>query len=349
MSIQFQDVTFTYPNTVSGVFNLSLTVASGELMAVIGASGSGKSTLLKLIAGIESPRSGKIFLDENDITPLPVRKRKLGIVFQSYALFPHMTVIENVAYPLKVRKISVEKRRTMAKAALERVGLDELGQRYPKTLSGGQQQRVALARALVFQPRALLLDEPLSALDAGLRGEMRDEILRLQREQGITTIHITHDQEEALSMADRVTVMEAGRLLQIATPEELYDHPATRSIAAFVGRSNLWEATISDSSTVVLPFSNLKTSPHSYEPGSRVTVLIRPENVMLGPSPSGINTFRGPIRRDRFLGAVRQFDMTVGRQMLIGTTDQRGEIHTVHIPPEKIQFIPAIGKDSQYP
>ena len=207
MSIQFQDVTFTYPNTLNGVFNLNFTVASGELMAVIGASGSGKSTLLKLIAGIESPMSGKIFLDEKDITPLPVQKRKLGIVFQSYALFPHMTVIENVAYPLKVRKISVEKRRTMAEAALKRVGLDDLGQRYPKTLSGGQQQRVALARALVFQPRALLLDEPLSALDAGLRGEMRDEILRLQREQEITTIHITHDQEEALSMADRVFVL----------------------------------------------------------------------------------------------------------------------------------------------
>ena len=339
MTIELRDVSFVYPRTNTGVFNVNLTVDDGELMAVIGASGSGKTTLLKLVAGIVTPHSGKVMIDGKDVTHLPIRKRKLGIVFQSYALFPHMSVGENVAYPLKVRKELLVKRRRKAAEALAQVGLAGFDDRQPITLSGGQQQRVALARALVFQPRALLLDEPLSALDAGLRSEMRDEIQRLQREQYIATIHITHDQEEALSMADRVAVMESGNLVQVADPRTLYDFPATRSVAAFVGQSNLWEAQIESDQTIRLPFGFLRTEPHDLPAGTQVIALVRPEKIEIGPAPDGINTIDGHLARDRFFGSVRRFDLSVGNTFILGETDFRGNIEAVHIQPEHIQLL----------
>ena len=228
MAIEIAGASFVYPGTEVGVFDVDLEVGDGELVAVIGASGSGKTTLLKLIAGFLRPDRGRIALGGRDVTSLPVRERHLGIVFQSYALFPHMTAWQNVAYALKVRGVSRPERRRQAYASLASVGLRGFEERLPGTLSGGQQQRVALARALAFRPKGLLLDEPLSALDAALRVEMRDEIRRIQQEHAISTMHITHDQEEALSMADRVAVMESGRLVQVATPRELYDRPATR-------------------------------------------------------------------------------------------------------------------------
>ncbi len=340
MSLNLEKVTFTYPGTSVGVFDIDLAIADGELLAVIGSSGSGKTTLLKLIAGFETAHHGSIRLDGTAITHLPVRERQLGVVFQSYALFPHMTAWQNVAYPLKIRKIASQKRRHLAVEALERVGLKGFEERQPQTLSGGQQQRVALARALVFQPKALLLDEPLSALDASLRADMRDEIRRLQREFSISTVHITHDQEEALSMADRVAVMEAGRLVQIATPLELYDQPATRSVANFVGEANLWEGETASSTSVRLPFGLLATAPHDYAPGRRVTVLVRPENITVGPGPDGINVFKGGIVRDRFLGAVRRYDLAVGEAVILGQTGIRGDIDAISIRPEHIRLLP---------
>lgn len=340
MSIRIDNVDFSYPGTDVGVFGVDLEVADGELVAVIGPSGSGKTTLLKLIAGFEHPRSGRIWLGDEDVTGLSVRQRHLGVVFQSYALFPHMTAWQNVAYPLKIRGVPRPERRRLAVEALARVGLERFAQRRPATLSGGQQQRVALARALIFQPKALLLDEPLSALDAGLRSEMRDEILRLQREFNIATVHVTHDQEEALSMADRVAVMEAGRLVQVARPLELYDTPATRNVADFVGQANLWDGVMETGETVRVPFGLLKAAPQGFGPGSPVTVLVRPENVAARPDPGGENAFAGSIVRDRFLGAVRRYDIAVGDQIILGETGLRGPIETVSIRPEHVRLMP---------
>ena len=339
MAIELRNVSFVYARTEAGVFNVSMTVDDGELMAVIGASGSGKTTLLKLVAGIITPISGTVLIDGQDVTHLAIRKRKLGIVFQSYALFPHMSVGENVAYPLRVRKEALVERRRKAADALAQVGLAGFEDRQPMTLSGGQQQRVALARALVFQPRALLLDEPLSALDAGLRNEMRDEIRRLQREQRIATIHITHDQEEALSMADRIAVMETGNLVQVADPRTLYDSPATRSVAAFVGQSNLWEAQVESDRTIRLSFGLLRTGLHGLPAGIRVTALVRPEKIDIGAAPDGINTITGRLTRDRFFGSVRRFDLSVEDAVILGETDYRGDIEAVHIQPEHIQLL----------
>ena len=322
-----------------GVFDVNMTIKDGEILAVIGSSGSGKTTLLKLIAGILMPRKGAILLDGKDVTPLPAKDRQLGIVFQSYALFPHMTAWQNISYPLKVRKVPLAERRRLAKEALERVGLKGFEDRYPLTLSGGQQQRIALARALIFQPKALLLDEPLSALDAGLRGEMRDEIKRLQREYHIATVHITHDQEEALSMADRIAVMESGKVTQLAPPRELYDSPVTRSVARFVGKSNLWEGFVRSYRSVKVPFGELKTEPHSYPVGSNVGVLVRPEHVRIGAHPDNVNTIRGVVKRDRFMGSVRLYDIVVGKSVIMGETGIRDDIDVVYIPPGDIQLI----------
>jgi putative spermidine/putrescine transport system ATP-binding protein len=308
MAIQIKNVTYIYPKTDVGIFDVNMTIKDGEILAVIGSSGSGKTTLLKLIAGILMPRKGAILLDGKDVTPLPAKDRQLGIVFQSYALFPHMTAWQNISYPLKVRKVPIAERRRLAEEALERVGLKGFADRHPLTLSGGQQQRIALARALIFQPKALLLDEPLSALDAGLRGEMRDEIQRLQREYHIATMHITHDQEEALSMADRIAVMESGKVIQLAPPQELYDFPVTRSVARFVGKSNLWEGIVRSPKSVEVPFGELKTAPHSYPVGNNVGVMVRPERIRIGAHPDNTNTVRGVVKRDRFMGSVRLFD-----------------------------------------
>ncbi len=340
MSIRIDNVSFAYPGTDVGVHGVDIEVADGELVAVIGASGSGKTTLLKLIAGFEHPRSGRIWLGDEDVTGLSVRQRHLGVVFQSYALFPHMTAQQNVAYPLKIRGVHRAKRHRLAEEALARVGLEGFAQRRPTMLSGGQQQRVALARALIFQPRALLLDEPLSALDAGLRGEMRDEIRRLQREFNIATVHVTHDQEEALSMADRVAVMEAGSLVQVARPLELYDTPATRSVAHFVGQANLWDGVMESEDAVRVPFGLLKAAPQGFGPGSAVTVLVRPENVGIEDAADGENTFAGRLMRDRFLGAVRRYDIAVGDEVILGETGRRGPIEAVSIKPEHVRLMP---------
>jgi putative spermidine/putrescine transport system ATP-binding protein len=341
MSLQVQDVAFRYPRTGAGVAGIDLEVRPGELLAVIGASGSGKTTLLRLVAGFLAPDRGRVVIDGRDVTARPARERDLGVVFQTYALFPHMTVAENVAYPLKVRGVPTAGRRRAALEMLARVGLGGFADRRPATLSGGQQQRVALARALVFRPKALLLDEPLSALDAALRLSMRDEIRRLQREQGIATLHVTHDQEEALSMADRVAVMEAGRLLQVAPPRDLYDAPATRAVAAFVGHANIWDGRAAGPAEVATPLGVLATRPHGLPLGAPVAVLVRPERVVVDPSPGALNRFAGRLVRDRFLGAVRRFDLDVGGATIQGETAHRGEIAAVLIPPEDVRLLPA--------
>ncbi|MFD9633580.1 ABC transporter ATP-binding protein [Streptomyces violascens] len=217
---------------------LDLDVAPGELLALLGPSGCGKTTALRVLAGFERPDAGEVLLDGEDIVPVPANRRDTGMVFQSYSLFPHLSAADNVAFGMKMRKVPAPQRRSRAAELMELVGLPEHGDRFPHQLSGGQQQRVALARALALQPRLLLLDEPLSALDAKVRVQLREEIRRLQLELGITTVFVTHDQEEALSMADKVAVMKGGRLEQCAAPAELYDRPATAFVASFVGTMN---------------------------------------------------------------------------------------------------------------
>jgi putative spermidine/putrescine transport system ATP-binding protein len=341
MTVAVENVSFIYPGSNAGVTDIDLFISDGELIAVIGASGSGKTTLLKLVSGFEYPDRGAVMIAGQDVTHLPPKGRELGVVFQSYALFPLMTAVENVAYPLKVRGMPRKERLKAAREMLERVGLGAFADRRPGTLSGGQQQRVALARALVFRPKALLLDEPLSALDAALRIEMRDEIRRLQREHGIATLHITHDQEEALSMADRVAVMQQGSLLQVASPQELYDAPANRAVAAFVGHANLWNGTVSGANEVQLEFGPLRTEAHSRAVGESITVLVRPERIEVGPGPERINAFPCRLVRDRFLGSVRRFDAEINGIIVLGETSFRGEIKELHIPPGSVQLLPA--------
>ncbi|MGH6896824.1 MAG: ABC transporter ATP-binding protein [Geminicoccaceae bacterium] len=343
--IELRGVSFTYPGVTAGVFDIDLAIRAGELMAVIGASGCGKSTLLRLIAGFLTPERGTIRIAGREVTHTPPRARALGVVFQTYALFPHMTALENTAYPLKVRGVRPAERRARARETLETVGLGDLVHRLPHDLSGGQQQRVALARALVFRPRALLLDEPLSALDAALRVEMRDEIRRIQRAYDIATLHITHDQQEALSMADRVAVMRSGRIEQVASPRELYEHPMNRDVAAFVGHANLWPGAISGSDSVETPLGRIATERHGLAIGHKVMVMVRPEKIRLGAAPpGGSNTFAGEVRLDRFLGPVRQFDLAVRGGTITGETDEAIPITCVHIPRSSVYLLPAEGE-----
>jgi putative spermidine/putrescine transport system ATP-binding protein len=340
MTIALDNVSFRYGPGGAGVCDVSLAISEGELMAVIGPSGCGKSTVLKLIAGFLMPDIGDIRIGGQDMRATPPRERDLGIVFQSYALFPNMTIAGNVGYPLKLRRVGAAEAAARVREALAMVGLTHLAERSPRSLSGGQQQRVALARALVFRPRALLLDEPLSALDAAMRGEMRDEIRRLQQHYGIATLHITHDQEEALSMADRVTVMREGRVLQTGTPQEIYRAPANHAVAAFVGHSNLLPGEILDETHVRTVLGPLRTGAHGFRPGSPVSVLIRPETVR--PSTgSGQNVLAGAVTRDRFLGSLRRYDFATesGITLLVETDDASVHPSHVELPPDAVHVI----------
>jgi putative spermidine/putrescine transport system ATP-binding protein len=252
-----------------------------------------------------------------------------------------MTALDNAAYPLKVRNVATAERRERAREVLQAVGLGAFAGRTPAGLSGGQQQRVALARALVFRPRALLLDEPLSALDAALRIDMRDEIRRIQREFQIATLHITHDQQEALSMADRVAVMRQGRIVQVAPPRELYERPSTPEVAAFVGQANLWTGTVVDAASVDTPLGRLATEPHGLARGTAVTVMVRPERIEIGAAADGSNTFTGKLRRDRFLGSMRRFDLSVDGGVITGETDESESITVIHIPRKYVHLLKA--------
>ncbi|PWC75848.1 ABC transporter ATP-binding protein [Azospirillum sp. TSH64] len=341
MSVVVDSLAFRYPAAGAGLDGVSLDVVPGEFCAVIGPSGCGKSTLLKLIAGFLSPAAGQIRIAGTDMTGVPTRLRNLGIVFQNYALFPHMTALENVAYPLKLRGVGRAERLRRAGQALERTRLSGLADRHPRQLSGGQQQRVALARALVFAPGALLLDEPLSALDAAHRAAMRDEIRAVQREHGIATLHVTHDQEEALSIADKVAVMRDGALLQLASPQELYDRPADRFVAGFVGHANLFDGTVRGPDLVETAIGPLACATGGQPAGTSVTLLARPEAVRTDPPDDAVNRFAGTLVRDRFLGSLRRYDLAVPGGTILGETLSRADIRSVQIPPECLRILPA--------
>jgi putative spermidine/putrescine transport system ATP-binding protein len=311
MSLLLDNVSYNYPGSTHGLHDVSLDVRTGELVAVIGPSGSGKSTLLKLVSGLETGHTGRIALDGEDMSRTPVHQRHIGMVFQSYALFPHLSVLDNVGYGLKLRKVEAAKRRQRAQELLDVVGLGDYAQRAVAQLSGGQQQRVALARALAIDPRALLLDEPLSALDASVRGHLRDQIRSIQQRFNATTLLVTHDQEEALVMADRVAMLKDGRLLQIATPREIYENPASRAVAEFVGLSTILPAKVSAPGRLDLGFAELAAPTGRRSAGSAVQVLVRPEHIQPDPPADMINRLAGRTGAQRYLGALTRYDFEV--------------------------------------
>jgi putative spermidine/putrescine transport system ATP-binding protein len=284
---------------------LSLRIEPGELVALLGPSGCGKTTALRALAGLEQITEGSIRIDGVDVASTPVNKRDIGMVFQQYSLFPHMTVRQNVEFGLEMRKVDAASRKLRAVEALEMVGLDHLAGRYAHQLSGGQQQRVALARALVTRPRVLLLDEPLSALDAKVRVGLREEIRRIQTELGITTLFVTHDQEEALAVADRVAVMRAGGIEQIGTPEQLYLTPSTAFVADFVGVSNRMRGDLRAGAITVR--GAILPSIDPTLPDGPVIAYVRPEDIAFVPvSEAGPGDLRGHVASTSFLGSLRR-------------------------------------------
>ena len=289
------------------VDNISLDIKRGEMLTLLGPSGCGKSTTLRLLAGFHNPSEGEIYLGDQKITRLPPNQRRMTMVFQEYALFPHLTVRDNVAYGLKRHRVAAEPAQKRIAEMLDLVGLGNAAQKYPHQLSGGQQQRVALARALAVNPEVLLLDEPLSNLDARLRVKLREEIVHVQRVLGKTMIFVTHDQEEALSISDRIAVMRDGRIEQLGVPAEIYYKPTSRYVAEFVGTANFLEVEIIDSETFRLG-SRVLPAPSSLAAGP-ATLMVRPEAMRLSDerSDADIPELSGPIERKSFLGSTTRY------------------------------------------
>jgi putative spermidine/putrescine transport system ATP-binding protein len=291
---------------VRALDGIQIELGEGEFLSLLGPSGCGKTTALRLVAGFDRPDGGRILVDGRDVTNVAPNKRDMGMVFQAYSLFPNMTARQNVEYGLRIRGREKAARRGRVSELLELVGLGHAGERYPHQLSGGMQQRVALARALAIEPRVLLLDEPLSALDAKVRVQLREEIRRIQLELGITTLYVTHDQEEALSVSDHVAVMYGGRIEQMGSPAEMYSNPATPFVAEFIGTMNRLEGTVVeggvDHAGTILSVEAAQGRPR----GQRVLVLVRPETVEVGPANGGsaVNTLVGDVVTQTFLGPV---------------------------------------------
>lgn len=303
VAVELTELTRVYGST-RALDGLTLHIEPGELVALLGPSGCGKTTALRILAGLDEATSGTVSVGGVDVSRVAANKRDMGMVFQAYSLFPHLTVLDNVAFGLKMRGKGKRDRLSRATDMLDLVGLGELGGRYAKELSGGQQQRVALARALAIQPRVLLLDEPLSALDAKVRTQLRDEIRRVQLDVGTTTLFVTHDQEEALAVADRVGVMNQGRLEQLAAPADLYANPATPFVADFVGLNNKVPASVSDGTATLLGVS-VPALPGSVD-GDGVA-MVRPESVTVTADPGGAAT----VATVSFLGAITRVALTL--------------------------------------
>jgi putative spermidine/putrescine transport system ATP-binding protein len=331
--LQLSNVTKFYGSTCA-VSAMTLTVEKGEFVSLLGPSGCGKTTTLQMVAGFEAVTSGRIELNGRDITHAKANTRGLGIVFQTYALFPHMTVADNVSFGLEMRKMPKAERNERVKEALALVHLEAHADRYPRQLSGGQRQRVALARALVIEPPVLLLDEPLSNLDAKLREEMQFELRKIQRKVGTTTVMVTHDQSEAMSISDRVVVMEGGRATQIDHPHRVYEHPGTRFISTFVGKANLLTGRIVHGGAQVrvnLGPIVVDVDDVGFRPGAAVLLSVRPEKLQL--VEAGRGRLDGTVRERFFLGSQWLYAMTttLGELMVLSPNDGRPALDEGHV------------------
>ncbi|HZS77047.1 MAG TPA: ABC transporter ATP-binding protein [Ktedonobacteraceae bacterium] len=355
--LELEDLT-KYFGRVTAVDHVNLMVEQGEFLTLLGPSGCGKTTILRMIAGFETPSEGTILLDNEDITHRAASKRPMGMVFQSYALFPHMTAEQNVAFGMNIKKQSKEVIKQRCAELLELVGLADKGRSYPHQLSGGQQQRIALARALAVEPKVLLLDEPLSALDAKVRVTLRNEIRRIQQRLKMTAIYVTHDQEEALAISDRIAVMAKGRIEQLDHPEEIYSNPRTIFAASFVGTSNQFTGVLTSAAEGLFQSGEqtLHVPPPNQHDGERMLVLVRPEEVTLtaasAENEQGLNSrgnsIRGEIELRTFLGPFTRFHVRVAPDTLL-TADipsqqarglAVGQQVTLSFPVEACQVLP---------
>jgi len=315
--IEFREVTKRYGGLIAND-RFSLSVQSGELMTLLGPSGCGKTTALRCLTGILRPDTGHIFLDGKEVTELPTHQRELGMVFQNFALFPHMTVLENVAFPLMIRKMARGEREQLATEALRLVRLDGYLGHAPRQLSGGQQQRVGLARALVYRPKVLLLDEPLSNLDAKLREEMRFEIKEVVTRLGITAMYVTHDQGEALALSDRVAIMNKGRLEQLGTPEEIYETPRSRFVAEFIGLSNFLDGIVQsvEGAQMILGASGVQVTTVALPgaaPGRKALLFIRPNEIPLLSADANMTaSFAAKVEKVTYLGDTMDYRVRLG-------------------------------------
>jgi len=340
-------------DSVVAVDDVSLQVQEGELVTLLGPSGCGKTTTLRMIAGFEFPTSGEIFLDGERINAVPPNRRPTTMVFQNYALFPHMTVAQNIEYGLKIHHVPGKAIKERVEEVMHLVGLEGMGSRPPAQLSGGQQQRVSLARSLIVEPKVLLLDEPLSNLDAKLRESTRIEIRKLQRRLGITSVYVTHDQEEALTLSDRVVIMHEGRIQQIGTPPEIYAHPANRFVADFIGKANFLEARVEavvSQNTAELDIYGTRvlvsTEQQKLVKGAKVMVVARPESVALEPKREG--ALVGEIRESVYLGSEIVYEVQLKDSILTVEVPNprehmlftRGQEVGVHLKEKSLHILP---------
>ncbi|HGJ66705.1 TPA: ABC transporter ATP-binding protein [bacterium] len=353
-SVQMQNIGKSFGDVIA-VKEINLTINDGEFFSLLGPSGCGKTTLLRMIAGFYLPTTGHILFNDRDVSSLPPNKRNTAMVFQNYALFPHMTVFDNVAFGLQARKIAKQEIKERVMKSLELVDLSNLGSRHVTQLSGGQQQRVALARAIVIEPDILLLDEPLSNLDAKLRRETREEIFRLQRELKITTIYVTHDQEEALSLSDRIALLNKGECQQLGTPYEIYNQPANEFVAHFIGRANLLKGIIkqiNENNLLVEINQEFMISVSKYDGfrnGQKVTLAIKPDAILVRKDQAvGKNIFIGKILTKHFNGYLTEYEIKLGNSIVnaIALSDEYGmfgedEIINVEIAENKISIVGA--------
>lgn len=341
--VDLKDIRVSYDGKQDILKDLSISMEKGELVSLLGPSGCGKTTTLRVIAGLIKPNDGTFELDQDDLTKVPVHKRNFGMVFQSYALFPHLTIAENVAFGLKLRKESKATMKEKVAKMLEVCGLENLGDRYPKQLSGGQRQRVALARALIIEPKLLLLDEPLSNLDAKLRVAMRIEIKRIQQQLGITTVFVTHDQEECFSISDKVAVMNNGVIEQYDSPETIYRLPKTKFVAQFIGFENFFEVEKQGEGKYTSASGQYFKTTNPQPETSQLVATIRPEDIEIVQTISD-TTVSGKVIVRTFLGKSYQYEVTtsLGTLLVNGTSEQiyeTGDAIQLSFPADKLVIL----------
>lgn len=343
-SIEMKGLRKQFGKDAVALDGVDLTIEAGEFFTLLGPSGCGKTTLLRILAGLEEPDDGQLFIGGRDITDTPPHRRSVNTVFQSYALFPHLSVRDNLAFGLRMRgEPAVERDRKVAEVA-DFIQLGSLVERRVDQLSGGQRQRIALARALVCEPNVLLLDEPLSALDAGLRGQLQVELQRIQKRLGMTFVFVTHDQDEAMVMSDRIAVLDSGVIQQVGTPSEVYEHPANAFVARFMGHDNLFAITNSDDNWVETALGQLRLSSAEQRPERQGWLLIRPETVELGPEvPAGYNRLEGVVKERLYRGSRIEYRLDIGGTSLMAVASNLGQrLHgvgdrvTVSVCPEDL-------------